>query len=368
MTSSTPEFNFSIHSPEWVPAVGPVGTMEKEIIAKNSGGDQVGRLLINKDIEGRIDIAFLDVKNSEQRKGIASRLLDQAFIETGVDHLMFSTGSTGDGGALISKYGEGSRDGRRVVERPARLNTKTVQFDFEHGDCAAYAIALHRLTGFELKAVMDFDDELNSKVLVHAYVHVPGVEYPIWDACGLSNLNWVLDKYPNSEDAAEVSISEQDLLAIAYQPNQYPDIEQVITFAKKVIEDLGDEVIPRPYAILIAAVTGTNPWDWSNLEVFETDFEGNTSNIDEAEHRGASCGDGIFAKMFMVHKDGREADVQYAIDDDVFVNCGDIRWLGPLEDPVHWNAVDDLNYEGARNAYLSEMAQKDEPAGRKMRP
>jgi hypothetical protein len=110
------------------------------------------------------------------------------------------------------------------------------------------------------------------------------------------------------------------------------------------------------YAVLISAITGTRVEDWSNLEIFSLDPKSAENDIREAEERGAQCGPGIFSKIFMVHRDGRTADVQYNLDDEVFVNCGDTRWAGPLEDKVHSFATLSRDYNKARSAYLEEIS------------
>lgn len=109
-----------IVSPDWMPAVGPVGTLKKEFTARVDGA-QVDRLLLYRETDGRFDISGIGVQDIYQGRRVATQLLDFAFAETGADHFTLSTGTTGDGTQLVSFYGEGRRSGRRVVERPVRL-------------------------------------------------------------------------------------------------------------------------------------------------------------------------------------------------------------------------------------------------------
>lgn len=109
-----------IVSPAWESAVGPAGTLKKQFTA-HLGGAQVGRLLVYREADGRFDISGIGVRDDYQGRRVATQLLDFAFLETGADHLTLSTGTTGDGTQLVLTYGEGRREGRRVVERPARL-------------------------------------------------------------------------------------------------------------------------------------------------------------------------------------------------------------------------------------------------------
>jgi ribosomal protein S18 acetylase RimI-like enzyme len=109
-----------IVSPAWEGAVGPAGTLKKQFTA-HVGGAQVGRLLVYREVDGRFDISGIGVREDYQGRRVATQLLDFAFLETGADHLTLSTGTTGDGTQLVLAYGEGRREGRRVLERPPRL-------------------------------------------------------------------------------------------------------------------------------------------------------------------------------------------------------------------------------------------------------
>jgi len=109
-----------IVSPAWESAVGPAGTLKKQFTT-HVGDAQVGRLLLYREVDGSYDISGIGVRDDYQGRGVATQLLDFAFQETGADHLTLSTGTTGDGTQLVLAYGEGRRQGRRVVERPPRL-------------------------------------------------------------------------------------------------------------------------------------------------------------------------------------------------------------------------------------------------------
>lgn len=115
-----PRLVVAIASPEWVSAVGPAGKVKKEFTA-HLQGRQIGRLLLYREADGRFDISGIGVQDIHQGCGVASQLLDYAFEETGADHFTLSTGTTGDGTLLVDAYGEGRRDGKRVVERPHRV-------------------------------------------------------------------------------------------------------------------------------------------------------------------------------------------------------------------------------------------------------
>lgn len=130
-TPRRPRLAVDVVSPEWVPAVGPIGTVKKEFTA-HLGGRQIGRLLLYREADGTFDISGIGVQDIYHGRAVASQLLDFAFEETGAGHFTLSTGTTGDGTLLVLAYGEGRRDGRRVVERPARLGQVATAGDHDY--------------------------------------------------------------------------------------------------------------------------------------------------------------------------------------------------------------------------------------------
>jgi hypothetical protein len=106
-----------------------------------------------------------------------------------------------------------------------------------------------------------------------------------------------------------------------------------------------------PYAILFAAITGTQLEDWTNQQHFSWD-EG---NIKEAP-AGPSYGNDVFAIITMDHKDGRLGRVCYDLGDYVFFDCGELHWSGPLEADVHANATWKLDFEAAQKSRQKELA------------
>lgn len=119
----------NIRSPQWESAVGPKGTQKKQLTIHTANGEHIGRLLIYREVDGSIDISGIGVKESERGRGVGSRLLDAAFMETGAPHMTVSTGFTGDGLEFLHKYGYSKVDGRFVFARPARLDRQTIEVD-----------------------------------------------------------------------------------------------------------------------------------------------------------------------------------------------------------------------------------------------
>jgi hypothetical protein len=113
---------------------------------------------------------------------------------------------------------------------------KKSEMNFEQGDCPIFAIALHRLSKLPLMALVEYDDEMGSAVLVHAYVKLND-KWRI-DATGETDVDWMLQKYPNSGAAEEIEISERDLIKLGYGKNKCPTLQQVLPHAKEVLQDI----------------------------------------------------------------------------------------------------------------------------------
>jgi hypothetical protein len=111
--------------------------------------------------------------------------------------------------------------------------------DFEDGDCPIFAIALHRLSGRPLMALVEYNEELNSTVLIHAYVKLDNR----WrlDATGEVDVPWILAKYPNNGNAEEIEIAEKDLLALGYGKSQCPSLQEVLPYAKEVLTQASEQ-------------------------------------------------------------------------------------------------------------------------------
>ena len=112
----------------------------------------------------------------------------------------------------------------------------TESLDFEEGDCPIFAIALHRLSKLPLMALVEYDEQVGSTVLIHAYVKLDDR----WrlDALGETDVDRMLQKYPNNGNAAEVEISEKDLLELGYGKNKCPTLQEVLPYAKQVLQDI----------------------------------------------------------------------------------------------------------------------------------
>lgn len=119
--------------------------------------------------------------------------------------------------------------------REIRENTQ----DFLYGDCPIFAIALSRMSGLPLQAMLDYSDELDTTVLIHAFVgYKDGL---VIDANGVRSIESIEDDYPVEDDPYVTDISEQDLLALGYDGN-CPTMSNANKHAKKVLADLKENV------------------------------------------------------------------------------------------------------------------------------
>ena len=109
----------------------------------------------------------------------------------------------------------------------------TESYNFEEGDCPIFAIALHRLSKLPLMALIEYDEQSGTTVLIHAYVKLDDR----WrlDASGEVDVPWILAKYPNNGNAEEVNISEKDLLDLGYGKGKCPTLQEVFPYARAVL-------------------------------------------------------------------------------------------------------------------------------------
>jgi hypothetical protein len=131
-------------------------------------------------------------------------------------------------------------NGNLVIYELNRINKgvaeATDNMNFEEGDCPIFAIALHRLSKLPLMALVEYDEQMGSAVLIHAYVKLDN-KWRI-DATGETDVDWMLQKYPNNGNAEEIEISEKDLIKLGYGKNKCPMLQQVIPHAKEVLQGI----------------------------------------------------------------------------------------------------------------------------------
>lgn len=204
------------------------------IVKALANGKTLGYAEFFFDEEGNLDPQDLTVLEPYQKQGIAKAMYDHV-KSLGYDIVRsWSQTSAGKGfwdkhrGQDVKMWEQG------VAENFA--DGKKPEMNFEEGDCPIFAIALHRLSKLPLMALVEYDDKMGSAVLIHAYVKLNN-NWRI-DATGETDVDWMLNKYPNSGGAKEIEISERDLIRLGYGKNKCPTLQQVLPHAKEVLQGI----------------------------------------------------------------------------------------------------------------------------------
>jgi hypothetical protein len=113
-----------------------------------------------------------------------------------------------------------------------------------HGRCHLFAIALARLTGFELQAYLDVDDEVDRPVLCHAFVR-DGDD--ILDVRGRLPFSDVLDEF-DSNDPWLVDITEDELMLLGTGRRAFNENGRHFKKALAIAQGIVDRMGPKPTA------------------------------------------------------------------------------------------------------------------------
>lgn len=112
-------------TPEWQDAA--LGEQKAQFTTRDQSGNIVARATVYRMPDGELQISDIKTEEAQRGKGVATRLVDDIFRQTGAKMLRFSGGTTGDGTRFFEKYGEAMQDGRRAVLRPSRLDENTLR-------------------------------------------------------------------------------------------------------------------------------------------------------------------------------------------------------------------------------------------------
>lgn len=106
--------------------------------------------------------------------------------------------------------------------------------NFLYGECPLFAIALHRITGLPLYAFTGYDDDVESEVLVHAYVRLsPKL---ILDIKGPRKFETMLEDFeddPGAEEGEEAAISVEELVELGLG-DTCPPLDQALAVATEL--------------------------------------------------------------------------------------------------------------------------------------
>jgi len=106
--------------------------------------------------------------------------------------------------------------------------------DFQYGDCPIYAIVLHEITGLPLMAMLDYSEEIEKTVLVHAFVSYNGKAI---DSEGIKDIQDIEDEYPIETEAWISEITPEELLQLGYDGN-CPTKQQATNHAASLLKSL----------------------------------------------------------------------------------------------------------------------------------
>jgi hypothetical protein len=103
--------------------------------------------------------------------------------------------------------------------------------EYFEGDCAIFAVALNKLTGYPIYGLIENGN------LVHAYVKSP--DGTCIDASGDdTGIQTMLAEFPNDGNAEERQLTAKQVIAIGYDKKNVPDIAKALTVAKELINEL----------------------------------------------------------------------------------------------------------------------------------
>ncbi len=126
------------------------------------------------------------------------------------------------------------------------------------GDCGDFAVALHRLAGGTLTALVEHDERLEADVLIHAFLQC--ADGTILDSSGdESSIETMLDEFPHCGGARVVRLSEKEVFELAYGASErvlsddvFRDVESLLAevgqprFELEATSDFPSRDAPRP--------------------------------------------------------------------------------------------------------------------------
>ena len=110
----------------------------------------------------------------------------------------------------------------------------TESLNFEEGDCPILAVALNKLTGYPIYALVEWEPKIRKHVLIHAFVK--GTEW-YYDIDGGGDVDYYLEKYPNNGGAELVKMTAQEVLKIGYGKHPIPNLASVLPYAQEIVDD-----------------------------------------------------------------------------------------------------------------------------------
>lgn len=106
-----------------------------------------------------------------------------------------------------------------------------------YGRCATLAIALHRMSHLPIYGIVGFDDEVESEVLVHAYIRLDDeTRLDVRGPRALSEIYADFEDDPAFLDADEVVLTEGEVAKLATGSTRCPSLREVTPVARRIWE------------------------------------------------------------------------------------------------------------------------------------
>lgn len=114
-------------------------------------------------------------------------------------------------------------------------------FDFANGDCALFAVALNKSTGLPIRALVEYSEELQATVLVHAYGWMDESPYPALDVTGATTVADILSRYPTWGAAEDVPMTEDEAMSLNYgDVANWPDWRDALPAVYETLKAMKD--------------------------------------------------------------------------------------------------------------------------------
>jgi len=125
---------------------------------------------------------------------------------------------------------------RRVTNAELREALREIAEEHEYllyGECAIFAIAMHKLTGLPLYGITGYDWEVELETLVHAYVRLDAKT--IVDIRGPRSYDVMLDDFADEiSDATEARFTVSELARLGLGRSRCPSLRAVTPIAERV--------------------------------------------------------------------------------------------------------------------------------------
>lgn len=116
--------------------------------------------------------------------------------------------------------------------------------DYNYGSCHVLAIALHRLTTLPLHACINWNEDMQCTVLVHAWISLP--DNFALSAGGVEELDSMLSRYPEAQERSAELIALTEVELVEILGLDQAGLEGEIAAATATAESLAQQIADSP--------------------------------------------------------------------------------------------------------------------------